>query len=442
MSLSTLRPKKNTRPTIVQTQNETLAHPLRRRVKNNPHYNGKLQLSKYPYRELARFHHQLQLRLMVLFAGRIYLEAFPIAIRPVLDDEDTQPDGMVTGTFRSSDEFFATLTAYIAAVQDRAVEGSLVIMKSVPRGALHEAHWAVTIATRYIESLERELLLYDDSSEGVEGHALARMRDILGQQLSNMGIAETEYEFVALGSCRTESVFSSPYLDEDIKSTRTCDRMFVPRLGTSPPPPPPSTDVNGNPWPTLVIETGSAFCNPASRWYMHYAVYWWFSQSQGTTNIVLLLYFDHAREETIVEKWAYDAQHLPFKKRLAQTLIVSLCIGVERARTQATEIAGDDIVLELDALLGREKGPGEADVVFDKEMLGVCTEGFLRERRNLGPARQGTLDQDKIHPPEENLAVSTLSPELAGLSSISSISSSFYNAVCALPAKSISTCLS
>jgi hypothetical protein len=443
MSLSTLQPKKNTSNEYVQKEyapnetlrNETLAHPLRRLVKRS---YDRLHISRYPYRELALFHRQLQLRLMELFAGRVYIDAFPVAIRHILDD-DQRPPGMISGTFRDSSVFFKMLIAYIASVKDDATEDRLVMVKSVPRDLLRDADWAVEIAphcrfmyleaqkllflhvnveTRYIESFAREQLHYDDTDEGVEGHALGRIDEFLAQQLSGMNSPATEYEFLALKSCTTNGIYSSPYLEEDIKSTRSCDRMFVSRLSTSSTTSAEAaaTDANGNPWPTLVIETGPGFYNPASRWYMHYAVDWWFSQSEGTTKIVLLLYFDHFQRETIVEKWVYDAQHLPFKKRLAQTLIVNLSSGSKKANNQMTEIAGDTLVLELDALLGREKGEGETDVVLDKETLGVYAEGFLLHWRNLGRGRLEALDRDKIRPPElpssSPPAVSTFSPEL------------------------------
>lgn len=444
MSLSTLRPKKNRSNEYIQEeyipnekiQNEILAHPLCRLIKRNPHYD-RLHISRYPYRELARFHRQLQLRLMELTPGEVYIEAFPVAVRQVLDD-DQRPEGLISGTFRDSSVFFKMLTEHIASVKDDATEDRLVMVKSVPRDTLEEENWSVEIAphcrfmyleaqkmlflhvnveTRYIESFSRELLHYDDANEGVEGHALGKIRDALAQQLSSMNISASEYEFLALRSCKTNGIYSSPYLEEDIKSTRSCDRMFVPRLSTINAAA-AATDAKSNPWPTLVIETGPVWYNPASRWYMHYAVDWWFSQSEGTTKIVLLLYFDHFQQETIIEKWVYDAQHLPFKKRLAQTLIVSLASGNKKANNQMTEVAGDTLVLELDALLGREKRKGEKDVVFDMETLGACAEGFLLHWRNLGRGRLEALDRDNMRSPPQLQcsppAVSTFSPELPG----------------------------
>ncbi|KAH8703921.1 hypothetical protein BGW36DRAFT_355314 [Talaromyces proteolyticus] len=380
-------------------------HPLRRIIKGNPAYATKL--SSYPITELFKFHQSLQLRLMNYFPERLYFETHPRLLQPLIRAE--KMPGLVKTAFQGRDRFLSVMTAYIDLVKDGATDVQLIMVRPFPRDMLEDQDWKACIAphcrifylevqqtlflristeTRYAESFPTCQLRYDDSGDGVEGHALSRITYGLKKHLAAMNILE--YEILSLQTRRSQGIPSYPEEQEHLASSHSCERMFISLCTTNLD---GDLDENGNPWPSLVIETGPAFDNTASRSLLHYAVDWWFTQSRGLTRIVLLLFFNYLETETVVEKWVRSKQP-PFRKRLAQTIIISVhdCLPHETlASTCEIEVSGERLVLGIEALLGRPKGAGEEDVVFDKGFLAGLANGFLLVWPNIGPKRYEAL---------------------------------------------------
>lgn len=130
-----------------------------------------------------------------------------------------------------------------------------------------------------------------------------------------MGIKDNEWIIVREKSRKSGGVVRLDGDPAEHKSIHSCERMFVPWGKDAA----LKLDVDHQPWPTLAVETGPPYENYASRLYLQYCADWWFTQSQGATKIVIIMYFDYIRGVNIVEKWVSESV-APFNKTLEQTI--------------------------------------------------------------------------------------------------------------------------
>ncbi|OKL63091.1 hypothetical protein UA08_02005 [Talaromyces atroroseus] len=377
-------------------------HPLRRAVKGYPHYSTRL--STYSPNELRRFHHQLQLRMMDMYPERWYDEAFPEPMRPLI--KESIPE-LAKYVFTNRGAFYTIMNKHINDLKDGKTNVQLILVKPIPPNLIYnDVVWDFNVAphcrfmylevqktviihiakeTRFMESLPRDQLKYDDTDHGVQGHALGRIKYKIKTQLARMGIIEDEYDFLCNRSRKSDGVRTFPDDPAEFKSVHSCDRMFIPRRDD------PKFDADGVVWPTMVIETGPAHANVASRKYLQFCVDWWFTQSDSVTKTVLLMYFDYANRETIVEKWVRAAEP-PFHKTLAQTIVINIQPGHDKnfAKSKVV-VSGQGLTLSVESLMGRPKREGETDIVFDKTFLTGFANGYLLPWPNVGPTRKEVL---------------------------------------------------
>jgi hypothetical protein len=338
---------------------------------------------------------------MEMHPDRWYDESLPKRLRPLINEP--MPE-LAKYVFTNRGAFYGTMTRHINDLKDGKTEVHVIMFKPVPRTIItNDVVWDFNIAphcrfvylevqkimimqiakeTRFMEFLPVDQLTHDDSTFGVQGHALGRIKYALNKHLTRMGVADDEYQLLCNRSRKAEGVRPDPTDPAEFKSVHSCERMFVPRREN------PKFDAEGAVWPTMVIETGPAYANGASRTYLHFCVDWWFTQTDGVVKIVLVMYFDYAKRETIVEKWV--RAEAPLHKELAQTIIINIQPN-RGIKNQVVVSDGEELTLLFESLMGRPKREGEADIVFDKPLLTGFANGFLVPWPNLGPNRRDVL---------------------------------------------------
>ncbi|EEA19623.1 hypothetical protein PMAA_004070 [Talaromyces marneffei ATCC 18224] len=338
-------------------------------------------------KDLRDFHHQLQICNMELHPGNWLVEAFPTAIRPLL--EGGAPELVKV---------------------DGATKLHVVMLKPVPLDVIqNDIVWDYNVAphcrftyldvqqtlvlniateTRMMETLPESELIFDDTDMGVQGHALGRFKYGLKKQLSGMGIIDNRWEFACSKSRQSHGLTTDPNDPAQDKAIHSVDRMFVPGIIRH-----PKYDANNEPWPTMVVECGPEYANVAARWYLNYCVDWWFTQSTGFTKIVLLMYFDYDRYETIVEKWVC-APEAPYTKSLAQTININL--QRNKDGKAIVVVNGEDLIINFESLMARPKREGESDIVFDKALMNGFGNGYLVPWPNLGTERRKNVKSSGI----------------------------------------------
>lgn len=358
-------------------------------------------------KDLRDLHNQLQIRTMELHPENWLAEAFPAAMRPLL--EGGAPE-IVRMVYKNEGQLYLLMKKLIEEAKDGASKLHMVLFKPVPLEVIQNSIvWDYNVGphcrftyldvqqtlvlniateTRMMESLPKSELHFDDTDMGVQGHALGRFKYGLKKQLSGMGIIDNRWEFACCKTRQSHGLITDPNDPAQDKAIHSVDRMFIPGIIRH-----PNYDANSEPWPTMVIECGPEYANVASRWYLNYCVDWWFTQSEGSTKFVLLMYFDYDRYETIVEKWVC-APEAPYTKSLAQTVTSNLQRNKEGKATVV--VTGDDLILDFESLMARPKREGESDIVFDKALMNGFGNGYLVPWPNLGNERRKNVKSSGI----------------------------------------------
>lgn len=361
----------------------------------------------YTDKDLRDMHHQLQIRSMELHPEDWLPQAFPAAIRPLL--EGGAPE-VVRVVYKEKGQLYLMMQKLINEAKDGASQLHMAILKPVPLDVIqNDIVWDYNIAphcrftyldvqqtlilhvateTRMMEHLPKSELIFDDTDMGVQGHALGRFKYGLKKQLSAMGIIDNRWEFACCKSRQSHGLIADSNDPVANKAIHSVDRMFIPGIIRH-----PKYDANSQPWPTMVIECATDYTNVASRCYLQYCADWWFTQSEGFTKFVLLMYFDYNRYETIVEKWIC-APEAPHNKTLAQTIKINL---QPNEKGKATVVVhGEDLILDFEALMARPKREGESDIVFDEGLMNGFGNGYLVPWPNLGNERRKNIKSSGI----------------------------------------------
>lgn len=332
---------------------------------------------------------------------------FPLPLRPLLDSAALE---VIRVVFKDKGQLYLMMKKLIDDAKNGATRVHIIIFKSVPLDVIkNDTMWNYNIAphcrffyleaqktlimkiateTRMTEFFPMTELKFDDSDMGVQGHALGRFKYGLKKQLTNMGITNDRWEFACSKTRHSRGLVLDKKDTVQIKSIHSADRIFVPGIIR-----PTKFDADRQPWPTMVIETGSDCANIASRFYLEYGADWWFTQSEGFTKIVIIMMFDYTHHATVIEKWVC-APEPPYTKKLVQTITV---FPQPKDKGKPTVIVkGEDLVLDFGSLMGRPKREGESDIVFDTDFMKGFGNGFLLTWRNLGAKRENNLKSSGI----------------------------------------------
>ncbi|EED14027.1 hypothetical protein TSTA_102580 [Talaromyces stipitatus ATCC 10500] len=357
--------------------------------------------------ELGNLQYQLKLRTMELHPDQWPAEAFPAALRSLINSNASELSKVV---FINKGHLYLLMKTMTEDVKDERSNVQLVMLKPVPSAVFqNDIVWDWNIAphcrfthleaqqtlilhiakeTRYMESLPASEMIYDDTDMGVQGHALGRFKYGLNKNLVAMGISGEEWEFVYNQSRYSRGAIILDGNPAAHESTHSCDRMFIPRSNCS-----LQVDANQKPWPTLVVETGPAYSNTASRLYLQYCADWWFTQSQGATKYVVIMYFNYARVETIAELWVSESVP-PYTKSLVQTVVVNL--QKDNKGKIHIIVTGEPMKFDFETLMARKKREGEKDIVFDKGLMNGWGNAFQCPWPNLGPKRRNNMKMSGI----------------------------------------------